>query len=207
MGRVAVDFGVGVVSLRSTTMFVLVLRSRPRARTPKQIEDEDEYEEEQAASCLFSAASAGRAPTMTVRKATMSDATRLAELSEVLGYPVEPEVVKQRVERLLSRPENVLLVADLAESGVAGWIHAAEKDILEAGRSCEILGLVVAANQRNHGIGRRLVERVEQWAVERGLTQISVRSNVLRTESHQFYERLGYARTKTQHAYRKRIDK
>ena len=143
---------------------------------------------------------------MTVRKATMSDAIRLAELSEVLGYPVEPDVVKQRIERLLSRPQNVLLVADLAESGVAGWIHAAEQDILETGRSCEILGLVVAANQRNHGIGRRLVERVEQWAVERGLRQISVRSNVLRSESHQFYERLGYARVKTQHAYRKRID-
>ena len=108
---------------------------------------------------------------MTVRKATMSDATRLAELSEALGYPVEPEVVKGRIERLLSRPENVLLVADLAESGVAGWIHAAEQDILEAGRSFEILGLVVASNQRNHGIGRRLVERVEQWAVERGLTR------------------------------------
>ena len=143
---------------------------------------------------------------MTVRKATMSDAIRLAELSEVLGYPVEPDVVKQRIERLLSRPQNVLLVADLAESGVAGWIHAAEQDILETGRSCEILGLVVAANQRNHGKGRRLVERVEQWAVERGLRQISVRSNVLRSESHQFYERLGYARVKTQHAYRKRID-
>jgi GNAT superfamily N-acetyltransferase len=144
---------------------------------------------------------------MTVRKAAMSDATRLAELSEVLGYPVEPDVVRRRIERLLSRPEHVLLVADLPENGVAGWIHAAERDIMEADRSCEILGLIVAANQRNHGIGRRLVERVEQWSVERGLTQISVRSNVLRAESHQFYERLGYARVKTQHAYRKRIDK
>ena len=143
---------------------------------------------------------------MTVRKAMMNDANRLAELSEVLGYPVEPEVMRRRIKRLLSRPGTILLVADLPESGVAGWIHAAEQDILESGRSCEILGLVVAANQRNHGIGRRLVERVEQWGAERGLTQISVRSNVLRTESHQFYEQLGYARVKTQHAYRKQVD-
>jgi hypothetical protein len=28
---------------------------------------------------------------------------------------------------------------------------------------------------------------------------------VARTESHPFYERLGYARAKTQHAYRKRL--
>ena len=143
---------------------------------------------------------------MTVRKEKPSDAVRLAEFSEVLGYPVEPEVVNRRIERLLCRLEHLLLLAELAESGVTGWIHAAEQDVLEAGRSCEILGLVVAANQRRLGIGRRLVEGVERWAVERGLRQICVRSNVVRAESHQFYERLGYARVKTQHAYRKRID-
>ena len=143
---------------------------------------------------------------MTVRKATSSDAIRLAELSELLGYPVEPGVVRRRIERRLSRPEHLLLVAELPESGVTGWIHATEQEVLEAGCSCEILGLVVAANQRRLGIGRRLVEGVERWTVERGIRQISVRSNVVRAESHQFYERLGYARVKTQHAYRKRID-
>ena len=39
----------------------------------------------------------------------------------------------------------------------------------------------------------------------RGLGVIAVRSNVARTESHPFYERLGYVRTKTQHAYRKHL--
>jgi GNAT superfamily N-acetyltransferase len=64
---------------------------------------------------------------------------------------------------------------------------------------------VVAADQRGHGMGRRLVDWIEQWAFERELKQVSVRSNVARTESHPFHERLGYARAKTQHAYRKRI--
>ncbi len=63
---------------------------------------------------------------------------------------------------------------------IAGWIHAAEHDILEAGSLCEILGLVVAADQRGEGIGRRLVEEIEHWAGERGLKDISVRSNVAR---------------------------
>jgi GNAT superfamily N-acetyltransferase len=82
-----------------------------------------------------------------------------------------------------------------------------QQDILESGRCGEIAGLVVAADQRGHGIGRRLVEWVEHWTRERGLKQVSVRSNAARTESHPFYERLGFARVKTQHAYRKRIDK
>jgi GNAT superfamily N-acetyltransferase len=140
-----------------------------------------------------------------IRNARLSDAVRMAELSEMLGYPVESEVIARRLERLLSRPEHLILVAESRLDGVAGWIHAAEQEILEVGRAGEIVGLVVASDQRGNGIGRLLVERIEQWSLARGLEQISVRSNVLRTESHPFYERLGYARIKTQRVYRKDI--
>jgi hypothetical protein len=44
---------------------------------------------------------------------------------------------------------------------------------------------------------------VEEWAREREIDEGGVRSNVVRTDSHPFYERLGYTRVKTQHAYRK----
>jgi GNAT superfamily N-acetyltransferase len=63
----------------------------------------------------------------------------------------------------------------------------------------------VADGQRGKGVGRRLVEAVEQWTLGRGLAEISVRSNVIRPESHPFYERIGFSRYKTQHAYRKRL--
>jgi hypothetical protein len=43
------------------------------------------------------------------------------------------------------------------------------------------------------------------WAAGRALDVITVRSNVARAESHPFYERLGYVRAKTQHAYRKHL--
>jgi GNAT superfamily N-acetyltransferase len=63
----------------------------------------------------------------------------------------------------------------------------------------------VAADRRGEGIGRRLVERSERWTLERALEQVSVRSNIARTESHAFYERAGYIRVKTQHACRKHL--
>lgn len=141
---------------------------------------------------------------MIIRKAEPKDASRLAELSESLGYPVETEVVKLRIVRLLSKPTHLLLVADCAETGIKGWIHAAEQDVLEAGRSCEILGLVVAPNQRGSGVGRQLVTKVEEWAIVCRRKEISVRSNIVRAESHPFYERLGFVRQKTQHVYRKK---
>lgn len=142
---------------------------------------------------------------LMIRKGKVSDAARLAELSEMLGYPVEPEAVRRRLKRLLVKPEHVVLVAEVSSALVVGWIHAAEHDILEVGSFCEILGLVVAADQRGEGIGHRLPEQVEHWALGRRLGEVSVRSNINRAESHPFYERLGFVRVKTQHVYRKRI--
>ncbi|MEP7325851.1 MAG: GNAT family N-acetyltransferase [Gemmatimonadota bacterium] len=110
-----------------------------------------------------------------------------------------------RLLRLLQRAENTILVAILPSGKVVGWLHGSEQELLEAGSRCEILGLVVDPRHRGQGIGRQLVTAVEEWAASRGLDQVSVRSNVTRAESHPFYERLGFVRAKTQHAYRKRI--
>jgi GNAT superfamily N-acetyltransferase len=141
----------------------------------------------------------------SVRPAVPSDAGRIAELSGVLGYPAAAEAVAGRLERLLAQPDQVVLVAETAPGQVVGWVHGAEQELLESGRRCEIVGLVVDAGQRRVGAGRMLVTALEEWAAERGIEQMTVRSNVLRTESHPFYQRLGYVRTKTQHAYGKRL--
>ena len=140
---------------------------------------------------------------LNIRKATLEDAPAIARLSGELGYPVEARLMRERLERLLGRDDHAVFVAETTE--VAGWIHAADHELLEIGRHCEICGLVVGSGERGKGIGRRLIETVEQWAPTRGLKQISVRSNVIRPESHPFYESVGFERFKTQHAYRKRL--
>ena len=145
-------------------------------------------------------------PDPRVRPAQLDDAPRLAALSAELGYGVADDTIRARLARLIARSSDVVLVAESVEGEVVGWVHGAEQELLEAERRCEILGLVVDAAHRGRGAGRRLVGAVEQWAGSRGVELIAVRSNVARTESHPFYERLGYVRVKTQHAYRKRLD-
>jgi GNAT superfamily N-acetyltransferase len=145
-----------------------------------------------------------RSPDL-VRRATVADASRIAELSGDLGYPADAGAIGERLQRLLARDHELVLVAAPAGTGAAGWVHAAQQETLESGRRCEILGMVVDAAHRGRGVGRSLVAAVEAWAAERGLELVTVRSNVARGESHPFYERLGYLRTKTQHSYRKRL--
>jgi len=140
---------------------------------------------------------------LKIRKASADDAPAIAQLSGQLGYPVEADVMRERLERFLQLEEQVVFVAETTE--VVGWIHGAENELLEVGRHAEIWGLVVADGQRGKGVGRQLIDAVEQWTRSRGLDEISVKSNVIRPESHPFYERLGFTRYKTQHAYRKRL--
>ena len=145
-------------------------------------------------------------PLMTIRGARLADAPRLAALSGVLGYPVASDVLAQRLGRLLARAEHVVLLAEAPAAHVVGWLHGAEQELMEYGRRFEILGLVVDAEHRRHGVGRRLVTAMEEWALQRGLKAVTVRSNIVRPESHPFYEGLGYVRIKTQHAYQKTLE-
>jgi len=140
---------------------------------------------------------------MHVRPARIEEAARLAELSGQLGYPAEAAAMALRLARILASPEHCVLVAVGEGDRVTGWIHAVEQTPLEYGARCELLGLVVDQGQRGLGVGRALVSAAEKWAHARDLREVAVRSNAARSESHPFYERLGYQRVKTQHVYRK----
>jgi GNAT superfamily N-acetyltransferase len=142
-------------------------------------------------------------PTTPVRVARRSDVPALAALSGELGYPVEVEDMARRFVAVAGRPDQAILVAEVNDA-VVGWIHIAERRLLEASRQAEIMGLVVHGAARGRGLGRALVQAAERWAALHGLTTVVVRSNVIRPESHPFYARLGYERFKSQHVYRKK---
>jgi GNAT superfamily N-acetyltransferase len=136
---------------------------------------------------------------------TPDDLPALAAMSGELGYPVSLHAFEERLLAVIADPDQAVFVARDNRGQAIGWIHAAEQLLLEVGARCEILGLIVAGGHRRSGIGARLLRDVEAWARARGLDEVSVRSNVVREASHPFYEKHGYRRVKTQHAYRKAL--
>jgi GNAT superfamily N-acetyltransferase len=137
-----------------------------------------------------------------VRKATSDDASSIARLSSQLGYPASDVEMRDRICGLLDSPTHAVYVA-ASGTPVLGWATGELRLSLETGRRVEITGLVVDATTRREGIGRALVSRIEQWALQNGVNTILVRSNVSRAESHLFYAQLGYDPVKTQHSYRR----
>jgi ribosomal protein S18 acetylase RimI-like enzyme len=138
-----------------------------------------------------------------IRPPWPADVPTMTALSAELGYPVAHAVLNARLAEIIERDDQRVFVACDPGGRVVGWVHAAEHLMLEVERRCEILGLVVSSQCRRQGVGQRLVDAVEGWARHRGLAEVSVRSNIVRDSSHPFYEKLGYVRIKTQHAYRK----
>ncbi|MBW4636237.1 MAG: GNAT family N-acetyltransferase [Iphinoe sp. HA4291-MV1] len=55
-----------------------------------------------------------------------------------------------------------------------------------------LLGLVVDEGYRHSGIGRVLMQHIEQWASIVSCQGILIRSNIKRKEAHRFYEKIDY---------------
>lgn len=143
-------------------------------------------------------------PIITIRIAQSSHAERIPELCHQLGYPTASEAIKQRYQTIQTNHQYVVYVA-LVDEAVVGWVHGQVRELLITPPQILILGLVVDEQHRGQGIGRLLVQHIEQWAVEKGCDTILVRSNIIRIDAHQFYERVGYKNIKQSKVFSKTL--
>jgi (aminoalkyl)phosphonate N-acetyltransferase len=142
---------------------------------------------------------------VTIRKARITDAARLAELSGQLGYPATAAEIAKRMRKLRGGTHDALFVAESPHAAVVGWAHVSVTHLVEVGTRAELNGLIVAEDQRSLGAGALLLAAAEGWARRRGCPSMSVRSNVIRERAHKFYLRNGYEHYKTQKAFRKTL--
>lgn len=139
--------------------------------------------------------------TRRIRRARAEDASALAGLSDMLGYPCDVAEMAARLARLDAMPNHVVLVVVDADGASQGWIHAFESAQLTSSAFVEIAGLVIDERSRGEGLGRLLVEGVAAWAGQRGIDRLRVHSRTCRDGAHRFYEHLGFTRSKTQHVF------
>jgi GNAT superfamily N-acetyltransferase len=145
--------------------------------------------------------------TVKIRRAKLSDAARIAELSGQLGYPSTAEQTKRRFRSIRPAARNAVFVAESAAGRVIGWTHVSSTPLLEMDLRAEVNGLIVADDERSRGAGAALLHAAEEWARKLKCEYMSVRSNVIRERAHQFYLRNGYEHYKTQKAFRKNLSK
>ena len=135
---------------------------------------------------------AGRT-TCSIRDAHPDDGVQIAALLAELGYPGNPAAdVRRRLQLWQAEAASRALVAELDEQ-LLGIIAVTAIPYLEReGRWARIVALIVSSACRGQGIGRLLVEAAENVASELGCVAMEVTSARSRTDSHPFYQSLGY---------------
>jgi GNAT superfamily N-acetyltransferase len=95
-------------------------------------------------------------------------------------------------EAALADPERVVLVAE-RDGEVVGMAHIVPSGAANAPHRAEVQRVAVAERVRGTGVGRKLMEAVDDAARERGLTLLWLTTHE-GTDACAFYEAVGYTK-------------
>jgi len=134
---------------------------------------------------------------LIIRRANINDVQDIQKInSSVFGYEYGLKETKEQLLYILQKPNDVIFVAE--DGGVIGYIHGSDYDCTYCPPLKNILTIGVSEEYRGRGIGRILLETLEQWAKDDGCAGVRLVSGFNRAEAHKFYLHCGYTDRKDQ---------
>ncbi|MFO1475536.1 MAG: GNAT family N-acetyltransferase [Verrucomicrobiota bacterium] len=132
---------------------------------------------------------------MTIERITAVDLPALADLyDQLVTEKTDRGEMKRVFAQLDGREEYYLLGAKTEAGKLAGCIMGIVcLDLLKRGQPFMVMeNMIVDSEWRGRGVGKKLMERLEGLARERGCIFIQFCSSSYRKEAHGFYEACGY---------------
>jgi ribosomal protein S18 acetylase RimI-like enzyme len=150
----------------------------------------------------------GRTMELTIRRATLADyepvcqvlaevdALHQQALPGIFQTPPGPARDPEYIASVLADENSALFVAVVAGhlAGVAQVMlrDASPIPVLVPRRFAIVDSLAVRAAFRRRGVGQKLMAAVEEWAADRGISDIELNVFEFNRAAIAFYERLGY---------------
>jgi len=135
---------------------------------------------------------------IVIRVAENEDAESIQQINLLtLGYDYDIDSPAIQLTTILNNENSKIFVAEI-ENRVVGYIHGSDYNCTYASSMKDIIGLAVLAEYRRYGIGRKLLEKLEEWAKNDGSEGIRLVSGFDRLNAHEFYIRCGYEERKKQ---------
>ena len=141
-----------------------------------------------------------------IRTVQVKDAGQIRDLChQALGYDSTLEKVAAQIEKFnLPDSGHFCFVYEEDQTGnILGYVEAEAYESVYSDSGLNVLGLAVFPSAQGRGIGRQLMERVEEFAKSSHYAFIRLNSASHRKEAHVFYERIGYDGNKTQKRFLK----
>ena len=131
-----------------------------------------------------------------IREAESQDfPTVFSLMKNELGYPDlnETDALKRLEYFKQSKDwETFVAVIDGEIVGFIGTMKGIAYNI--EGYYAEIVALAVSEKTRRGGVGTALVKKAEEWALDNGVHEVGLHSNMKRLDAHLFYEKIGYVK-------------
>ena len=143
---------------------------------------------------------------IVIRKICQRDYAAVAAIwREVLDIRnATDEHVTEVYETMRENDRYITFVAE-ADGKIAGLAAAVKVlAIGHPGGYVKMNGIGVLPAYRRQGIGKKLMEHVERFAVEQGAPYVGLASGISRAEAHEFYGKCGYR--KTSYCFRKSLE-
>lgn len=136
-----------------------------------------------------------------------TDTASIYEINkEALGYAFSPEETARQLAKLSQDPHHFLLgYEDSTNHDLLGYVHAEVYESLYSNAGFNILALAVSPQMQGKGIGKALLQGLEQETEKRGYKFIRLNSAEHRIDAHAFYEQVGYTCDKLQKRFIKFI--
>ena len=135
-----------------------------------------------------------------LRDLKTTDVASICEINkEALGYSFSLEETASQLAKLSQDSHHYLLgFEDSTSHDLLGYVHAEVYESLYSKPGFNILALAVLPQTQCQGIGKTLLQGLEQEAKKRGYNFIRLNSADHRLGAHAFYEKVGYTCDKVQ---------
>ncbi len=129
-----------------------------------------------------------------VREANQKDIYRIQKLLESLAQDSNVHVLEEQINFFRDSNDNYLLVADLNNSVIGTvQLNICPDAMYKQQPYALIENIIVEKTSEKQGIGKALLNKVEEICANHNCSKIMLLSSKFRNEAHNFFEQSGYS--------------
>lgn len=129
----------------------------------------------------------------TIRRANASDAEAISKLYGQLNTLSSPDVLPERIKAVAATDHTYLLVCDDEGEVIATALVCLCMDVMFQSQPFAVIeNLVVGAEYQREGIGKSLMDYIEDFCLQQNCSKIMLQTNSENRDARDFYSAMGY---------------
>jgi GNAT superfamily N-acetyltransferase len=142
---------------------------------------------------------------MIIRPVSFDDCSRMATLTQELGYPTNNDKMSEVLRLVMNNPDHEIYIAEIDDQ-LAGYVHLVSGGSSEDQFMIDIAAMMVDTNFRDQGVGNAFIHKAEESAKSRQANILRIRTSLITPEAYGFFEHRGFVNLSGQAVFVKELN-